>query len=54
LPFAELAETKVDNKIGRLVAEVILSLASYHLGLQRNLKSFRFLEDLKDSGKMGR
>jgi DNA repair protein RecO (recombination protein O) len=45
-PLMELAELPIDKRTGRAVAEVILSLASYHLGLPRNLKSFRFLEDL--------
>jgi DNA repair protein RecO (recombination protein O) len=54
LPLEELTKLQVDTGTGRLVAEVILSLASYHLGLPRNLKSFRFLEDLTESGRMGR
>lgn len=53
LPLSKLAEIVIDRRTGKQVAEVILSLASYHLGLPRNLKSFRFLEDLTDSGRMG-
>jgi DNA repair protein RecO (recombination protein O) len=53
LPLGELAGLQVDIKTGRLLADVILSLASYHLGLPRNLKSFRFLEDLSESGRLG-
>jgi DNA repair protein RecO (recombination protein O) len=52
LPLSKLAERAIDKRVGKQVAEVILSLASYHLGLPRNLKSFRFLEDLTDSGRM--
>ncbi len=48
LELSEIAELKVDNRTGRLAAEVILSLASFHLGLPRNLKSFKFLEALTD------
>jgi DNA repair protein RecO (recombination protein O) len=53
LPLSELAGLPIDKRIGRTVADVILSLASYHLNLPRNLKSFRFLDNLTDSGKLG-
>jgi DNA repair protein RecO len=35
-----------NGKAGKKAAEVILAFASYHLGLPRNLKSFKFLETL--------
>ncbi len=35
-----------DKKRGKEAAEVIISFASYHLGLPRHLKSFKFLESL--------
>ncbi len=44
--FEDIAEMEVSPRIGREAAEVILSFASYHLGLPRNLKSFKFLESL--------
>jgi DNA repair protein RecO (recombination protein O) len=45
-PLTEMASMKVEKRMGKMAAEVILSLASYHLGLPRNLKSFKFLEEL--------
>ncbi len=45
-PLSELARFPIDNRTGKMVAEVILSLAIYHLGLPRNLRSFKFLDDL--------
>ncbi len=45
-PISEMATQSIDKKAGKAAADVILSLASYHLGLPRNLKSFRFLDDL--------
>jgi DNA repair protein RecO (recombination protein O) len=47
----EIAEQTIETRKGRQAAEVILSLASYHLGLPRNLKSFKFLENLTDLGR---
>ena len=47
-PLSDLAQIPIDNRTGKMVAEVILSLAAYHLGLPRNLRSFKFLEDLMD------
>jgi len=44
----ELAEVSIDEKTGKNAAEVILAFTSYHLGLPRNLKSFKFLETLAD------
>ena len=46
MPLAQITELSVENRTGRLAAEVILSLASYHMNLPRNLKSFKFLETL--------
>jgi len=51
IPLSDLSNLKIDSHNGRLAAEVILSLASYHLGLPRNLKSFRFIEDLSAFGR---
>jgi DNA repair protein RecO (recombination protein O) len=42
----DMAKLTIDGKTGKNSAEVILSFASYHLGLPRNLKSFKFLEAL--------
>jgi DNA repair protein RecO (recombination protein O) len=50
-PLAEMAGLEVNERTGKLAAEIILSFASYHLGLPRNLKSFKFLEELTDFGK---
>ena len=44
----DLADLAIDNKTGKNSAEVILAFASYHLGLPRNLKSFKFLDTLTD------
>lgn len=44
----DIASLEVDPKTGKNAAEVILSFASYHLGLPRNLKSFKFLETLAE------
>jgi len=41
-----IAGESFNSKAGRKAAEVILAFASYHLGLPRNLKSFKFLETL--------
>ncbi len=46
--LARFEELSVDKKTGKKTAEVILAFASYHLGLPRNLKSFKFLEELTD------
>ena len=46
-PLAEIASQKIESRVGKTAAEVILSLANYHLGLPRSLKSFRFLEGLR-------
>lgn len=43
-----MAEEPIDERAGKNAAEVILAFASYHLGLPRNLKSFKFLETLAD------
>jgi DNA repair protein RecO (recombination protein O) len=53
LTLGQLAGLSVDNRTGRLAAEVILSLASYHMNLPRNLKSFKFLETLIGATKQG-
>lgn len=53
LPLSKLAELKIDDRTGRLAAEVILSLASYHMNLPRNLKSFKFLESLIGVNRKG-
>jgi DNA repair protein RecO (recombination protein O) len=42
----EFAKIAHDIKAGKEAAEVIISFASYHLGLPRHLKSFKFLESL--------
>ncbi len=47
-PLSDLGQLEMDNRAGKMAAEVILSLAAYHLGLPRNLRSFKFLEDLTD------
>ncbi len=52
-PLAQLAETKVNPKVGRQAAEVVLSLGAYHIGLPRNLKSLKFLDKLADHGEPG-
>jgi DNA repair protein RecO (recombination protein O) len=44
--LTSLAEGDVDKKAGKEAAEVIMAFANYHLGLPRNLKSFKFLESL--------
>ncbi|UCE66513.1 MAG: DNA repair protein RecO [Candidatus Zixiibacteriota bacterium] len=44
----DMTEVSIDEKTGKNAAEVILAFASYHLGLPRNLKSFKFLETLAD------
>ena len=46
VPLADLSKETHDKKAGKEAAEVIISFASYHLGLPRNLKSFKFLESL--------
>src|SRR5512139_2552532 len=38
--FAELAKLAPSTRAGHQAAELIISFASYHLGLPRNLKSF--------------
>ncbi|UCC80962.1 MAG: DNA repair protein RecO [Candidatus Zixiibacteriota bacterium] len=43
-----MAEESIDERTGKNAAEAILAFASYHLGLPRNLKSFKFLETLAD------
>jgi DNA repair protein RecO (recombination protein O) len=43
---SQIVQLKIDKKTGKKAADVILSLASYHLGLPRNLKSFKFLDNL--------
>ncbi|OGC91696.1 MAG: DNA repair protein RecO [candidate division Zixibacteria bacterium RBG_16_53_22] len=53
-PLAQLALAEINPKTGRQAAEVVLSLGAYHIGLPRNLKSFKFLDKLTDSGKPGR
>lgn len=52
-PLSEMADMAIDTKTGRAAAEVTLSLAAYHMNLPRNLKSFKFLEGISDSGRMG-
>lgn len=47
LPIRDLIASDHDRKAGREAAEVIISFASYHLGLPRQLKSFKFLESLE-------
>jgi len=46
--FERLTELNLSKKTGREAADIILSLASYHLGLPRNLKSFKFLDSIAD------
>jgi DNA repair protein RecO (recombination protein O) len=46
--IGDMAEESIDERAGKNAAEVILAFASYHLGLPRNLKSFKFLETLAD------
>lgn len=46
--LGNMAEESIDEKTGKNTAEVILAFTSYHLGLPRNLKSFKFLETLAD------
>jgi len=46
-PLSEIARLGFDRKAGKAAAEVIISFASYHLGLRRDLKSFKFLESLE-------
>jgi hypothetical protein len=52
-PLAQLAEAEINSKTGRQAAEVVLALGAYHIGLPRNLKSFKFLETLTEYGKPG-
>jgi len=52
-PLSQLAQLDVPLKTGRQAAEVVLSLGAYHIGLPRNLKSFKFLEKLTESGRPG-
>jgi DNA repair protein RecO (recombination protein O) len=42
----DIAGESFNGKAGKKAAEVILAFASYHLGLPRNLKSFKFLDTL--------
>jgi DNA repair protein RecO (recombination protein O) len=44
----EITGASIDSRAGKNAAEVILAFASYHLGLPRNLKSFKFLETLAE------
>ncbi|MEE9609754.1 MAG: DNA repair protein RecO [Desulfatiglandales bacterium] len=46
--LTEISQKSHDKKIGKEAAEVIMAFATYHLGLPRNLKSFKFLESLGD------
>lgn len=50
-PLTEIAGQDVERRVGKTAAEVILSLANYHLGLPRSLKSFKFLEGLEGKGR---
>ena len=43
-----IADLSIEKNTGKNGAEVILAFATYHLGLPRNLKSFKFLETLSD------
>jgi DNA repair protein RecO (recombination protein O) len=52
-PLSQLANTEVSAKSGRQAAEVVLALGAYHIGLPRNLKSFKFIEKLTEYGKPG-
>jgi len=52
-PLSQLSELSIKPKTGKRAAEVVLSLGAYHIGLPRNLKSFKFLENLTESGKPG-
>jgi DNA repair protein RecO (recombination protein O) len=52
-PLSKLAEAEVSPKTGRQAAEVVLSLGAYHLGLPKNLKSFKFLEKITEYGRPG-
>lgn len=45
-PFSEISRLSFAKKAGKEAAEVIISFGSYHLGLPRHLKSFKFLESL--------
>lgn len=46
--LSKISQMSHDKKTGKEAAEVIMAFASYHLGLLRNLKSFKFLESLGD------
>ncbi len=46
--LSKISQMAHDKKIGKAAAEVIMAFATYHLGLPRNLKSFKFLESLGD------
>ncbi len=46
--LSKISQMSHDKKIGKAAAEVIMAFATYHLGLPRNLKSFKFLESLGD------
>jgi DNA repair protein RecO (recombination protein O) len=51
--LTQISEIPIDNKIGKKAAEVILALASYHMNLPRNLKSFKFIENLTGKSRSG-
>jgi len=46
VPIHDIAKLPYSQKAGKESAEVIISFASYHLGLRRDLRSFKFLESL--------
>ncbi|MEE9554796.1 MAG: DNA repair protein RecO [candidate division Zixibacteria bacterium] len=48
MPLLEISKSDYGRKAGKEAAEVIISFGSYHLGLPRHLKSFKFLESLAD------
>ncbi len=47
-PLSKISQMSHDKRTGKKAAEVIMAFATYHLGLPRNLKSFKFLESLGD------
>ena len=44
--FGQISKMTISPRAGQQAADLIISFASYHLGLPRNLKSFKFLENL--------
>ncbi len=46
-PFSDLVDVKYSNSILKEVAHFVFTFAEYHIGLRRDLKSFKFLSQLK-------